>query len=60
MDQFVLGHRRVNCEIIDADEQGIPPDEHGFNAATSSLLDVIVETGNQVCRECKRPLLSPC
>jgi hypothetical protein len=47
MDQFVLGHRRVNCEIIDADEQGIPPDEHGFNAATSSLLDVIVETGNQ-------------
>jgi ankyrin repeat protein len=47
MDHFVLGQRRVNCEIIDADDQGIPPDNGKFNAATPSLLDVIVETGNQ-------------
>ena len=48
MDQFVLGNRRVNCEVIEADEEGHSPDNDDFNAKTTSLLDTIVETNNKV------------
>ena len=53
MDQFVLGNRRVNCEVIEADEEGYSPDNAAFNAKTTSLLDTIVETNNKV-RTCVR------
>ena len=48
MDQFVLGKRRVNCEIIEADGKGNPPDEDGFDGSSQSLLDVIVEKSDKV------------
>ena len=47
MDHFVLGKSRVNCEIIEADEKGIPPDEDDFNESGQSLLD-LVGAGNKV------------
>ena len=49
MDQFVLGKRCVNCEIIEADGRGNPPDEDGFDESSRSLLDVIVEKNDKVC-----------
>ena len=48
MDHFVLGKRRVNCEIIEADVEGIPPDEDDFDENSPSLLDVIVEQNDKV------------
>ena len=48
MDQFVLGRRRVNCEIIEADGKGNPPDEDDFDGSSQSLLDVIVEKNDKV------------
>ena len=57
MDQFVVGKRRgqVFCEVIDADENGVPPDEDGFNESSPSLLDVIVKENDKV-----RILISAC
>ena len=48
MDQFVLGRRRVNCEIIEADVKGIPPDKDGFHQNSQSLLDIIGSKSNKV------------
>ena len=51
LDHFVMGKTKkglVICEIIDADENGTPPDKNGFDHTTQSLLDVIVETNNKV------------
>ena len=50
MDHFVLGKRRgrVNCEIIEADKKGIPPDQDDFDESSQSLLDVIVEQNDKV------------
>ena len=50
MDQFVLGKTRgrVNCEIIEADVKGTPPDEDDFDESSQSLLDVIVEQNDKV------------
>ena len=48
MDHFVLGKRHVNCEIIEADKEGISPDEANFNQNSQSLLDVIRSTSNKV------------
>ena len=48
MDHFVLGKRRVNCEIIEADGKGNPPDEDDFDGSSQSLLDVIVEKSDKV------------
>ena len=48
MDHFVLGKRRVNCEIIEADTKGIPPDQDDFDENSQSLLDVIVEQNDKV------------
>jgi len=50
MDQFVVGKRRghVFCEVIDADTNGIAPDEDGFDESTPSLLDVIVKANDKV------------
>ena len=47
MDQFVL-KRWVNCEIIEADDKGIPPKEARFKESGQSLLDVIVEKNDKV------------
>ena len=46
----MVGKRRgqVFCEIIDADENGIPPDGDDFNESSPSLLDVIVKTNDKV------------
>ena len=41
MDHFVLGKRRVNCEIIEADVKGTPPDEDDFDENSQSLLDIV-------------------
>ena len=48
MDQFVLGKRRVNCEIIEADREGNPPDEDDFDQNSQSLLDIIGSKSNKV------------
>ena len=48
MDHFVLGKRRINCEIIEADVKGIPPDQDDFDGSSQSLLDVIVEQNDKV------------
>ena len=50
MDQFVLGKRRgrVNCEIIEADMKGTPPDQDDFDENSQSLLDVIVGQNDKV------------
>ena len=50
MDQFVLGKTRgyVNCEVLDADKNGITPDSDDFDESSSSLLDFIVETKDKV------------
>ena len=48
MDQFVLGKRCVNCEIIEADGRGNAPDEDDFDESSRSLLDVIVEKNDKV------------
>ena len=50
MDQFVVGKRRghVFCEVIDADANGIEPDEDGFDESTPTLLDVIVKANDKV------------
>ena len=51
LDHFVVGKTKkalVICEIIDADENGTPPNENGFDRTSQSLLDVIVETNNEV------------
>ena len=47
MDQFVLGKRCVNCEIIEADGRGNAPDDN-FDESSRSLLDVIVEKNDKV------------
>ena len=51
MDHFVLGKRRgyVNCEVLDADENGVSPDCDNFDESSPSLLDFIVETNDKVC-----------
>ena len=48
MDKFVLGKRRVNCEIIEADREGNPPDEDDFKQNSQSLLDIIASKRNKV------------
>ena len=48
MDHFVLGKTCVNCEIIEADMEGIPPDEDNFDEMSQGLLDVIVEQNDKV------------
>ena len=51
LDLFVVGngqHKMVFCEVIDADMDGIPPDDDSFNASSPCLLDVIVESDNKV------------
>ena len=50
MDHFVLGkgYGRINCEIIEADKKGTPPDQDNFNESSQSLLDVIVEQNDKV------------
>ena len=48
MDHFVLGKRLVNCEIIEADTKGIPPDQDDFDENSQSVLDVIVEQNDKV------------
>ena len=51
LDRFVVGngqHRMVFCEVIDADKDGIPPDDNSFNDYSPSVLDVIVESDNKV------------
>ena len=50
MDQFVLGKRRghVLCDILDADQNGNPPDSDHFDESSPSILDVIVDTNNKV------------
>ena len=50
MDHFVLGKRRgyVNCEVLDADKNGNPPNVDEFDESSPSLLDFIVETNNKV------------
>ena len=48
MDHFVLGKRRVNCEVIEADTKGNPPDVDDFDGSSQSLLDVIVEKNDKV------------
>ena len=50
LDLFVVGNGRdkmVFCEVIDADMDGIPPDDDSFDRSRS-LLDVIVESDNKV------------
>lgn len=50
MDQFVLGKRRgyINCEVLDADQNGITPNSEDFDENSPSLLDFIVETNDKV------------
>ena len=50
MDHFVLGKTRgyVNCEVLDADENGVSPDSDNFDESSPSLLDFIVETSDKV------------
>ena len=51
LDQFVVGNgqdKMVFCEVIDADTDGIPPDDDSFNDYSPSLLDVIVKSDNKV------------
>ena len=51
LDLFVVGNgqeKMVFCDVIDADEDGIPPDDDLFNEYSPSLLDVIVESDNEV------------
>ena len=50
MDHFVLGRTRgfVNCEVLDADQNGIPPDWDDFDESSPSLLDFIVKTKDKV------------
>ena len=50
MDHFVLGKTRgyVNCEVIDADQNGIPPNMDNFDESSPSLLDFIVNTNDKV------------
>ena len=48
MDHFVLGRRRVNCEIMEADAKGYAPDDRNFDPNTSVLLDVIVKNNDKV------------
>ena len=51
LDRFVVGngqHRMVFCEVMDADMDGIPPDDNSFNDYSPSVLDVIVESDNKV------------
>ena len=38
----------VFCEVMDADMDGIPPDDNSFNDYSPSVLDVIVESDNKV------------
>lgn len=45
-------HGLVMCEIIDADENGIPPNDHNFDRNSPSLLDVIVEKDDKVLCLC--------
>ena len=40
--------KMVLCEVIDADMDGIPPDDNFFNGNGPCLLDVIVESDNEV------------
>ena len=47
MDHFVLGKRRVNCEIIEADAKGTPPDEDDFDENSQSLLDIVGAKNNK-------------
>ena len=53
MDHFVLGkrHGRVDCEILEADMKGNPPNVDGFDESSQSLLDVIVEQNDKVCAD---------
>lgn len=48
MDKFVLGKRCVNCEILEADVKGVPPDKNGYNENIQSLLDVLVARNDEV------------
>ena len=54
LDLFVVGngqHKMVACEVIDANADGFPPDHKSFKSS-SSLLDVIVESNNEVVFLC--------
>ena len=54
LDLFVVGngqHKMVVCEVIDANADGFPPDHKSFESS-SSLLDVIVESDNEVAFLC--------
>ena len=51
LDRFVVGNgqdKMVLCEVIDADMDGIPPDDNFFNGNSPCLVDVIVESDNEV------------
>ena len=51
LDLFVVGNgqdKMVLSEVIDADVDGIPPDDDSFNASSPCLLDVIVQSDNKV------------
>ena len=50
VDHFVLGkgYGRINCEIIEADNKGTPPDQGDFDESSQSLLDVIVKQNDKV------------
>lgn len=48
MDKFVLGKKCVNCEILEADAKGIPPDKYGYDEQSPSLLDIAVAENDEV------------
>ena len=52
MDKFVLGKRRVNCEVLEADMKGVPPDKIGYDEKSRSLLDIVVARNDEVLSVC--------
>ena len=53
-DQLVLGKRRVNCEIIEADHEGRPPDHDEFDHTSRSVFEIIADQNNKVL------MMTPC
>lgn len=48
VDKFVLGKTCVNCEILEADVKGVPPDQSGYDEKSQSLLDIVVAGNDEV------------